>query len=130
MAKKKNKKKEKKKKDPKKKNKGLKGKGQKKKETKKKALKKKDSKKKKKKAAKKKSGQKKIQAVNTPAQRLEETTRAPDEHWDHSSNYNVREAIKKLRTLKSPEEVNHFTKGETRISVNRVVPAVLRHFGT
>ena len=48
---------------------------------------------------------------------------------DHSSNYNVKEAVKVLRTLKSQEEIDVFTKGEKRITINRAIPAARRRLG-
>ena len=100
MAKKKSKKKDKKKKDGKKKLLKL-------KLIKKKASKKKDSKKKdsKKKDSKKKDSKKQA---------------------DHSSNYNAPLAVKKLRTLKSKEELISFTKGEKRLTVSKVIPAAMK----
>ena len=56
--------------------------------------------------------------VVTPAKKV--TTPA-----DHSSNYNVREALKKLRTKKTREELLGFVKGETRVTVTKVIPARL-----
>lgn len=47
---------------------------------------------------------------------------------DHSSNYNVQNAVSKLKSLKSLEEVNAFTKGEERLTVTRTIPAVLKRF--
>ena len=101
MAKKKSKKKDKKKKDGKKKL--LKLKLLKKKESKKKnSKKKKDSKKK---VSKKKDSKKTA---------------------DHSSNYNAPLAVKKLRTLKTKEELLAFTKGEKRLTVTKVIPAAMK----
>jgi hypothetical protein len=48
----------------------------------------------------------------------------------HSSKYNVRNALIKLRTLKNPEQVRAFTKGEKRKTIIRAVAPVLRKFGT
>ena len=44
---------------------------------------------------------------------------------DHSSNYNVRNAIVKLRSLKTEEEILAFTKGEKRVTITRAVPAAV-----
>jgi len=44
---------------------------------------------------------------------------------DHSSNYNVQDAIKKLRAIKSKDEFMSFIKGEKRLTVTRVIPAAL-----
>ena len=79
----------------------------KKKDSKKKDSKKKDSKKKdsKKKDSKKKDSKKKT---------------------DHSSNYNAPLAVKKLRTLKTKEELLSFTKGEKRLTVTKVIPAAMK----
>jgi hypothetical protein len=120
MAKKKGKKKETKKKDPKKK-------GKKKKDLKKglkkKALKKKDNKKKKKD---KKASVKKTTKGKEPRKRdrIEQIT-AADSPGDHSSNYNVQEAVKKLRTLNKTEDVQAFIKGEKRITITRAIQPVL-----
>ena len=100
MAKKKSKKKDEKKKDGKKKL--LKLKLIKKKDSKKKDSKKKDSKKK---DSKKKNSKKTA---------------------DHSSNYNAPLAVKKLRTLKTKEELLSFTKGEKRLTVKKVIPAAMK----
>ncbi len=45
---------------------------------------------------------------------------------DRSSNYRGPEAIKKLRSLKTREELLAFTKGEKRITVSKVIPAALK----
>ena len=45
---------------------------------------------------------------------------------DHSSNHNVRDAIKKLRTLKSRDAVMAFIKGEKRVTVTKTIPNVLK----
>jgi hypothetical protein len=90
---------------------------------KKKVLKKKDSKKKlKKKAAKNK------ELKNQALKKKSQPEKGPDVFSDHSSNYNVRNALAKLRSLRSPEEVNAFTKGEKRLSVTRAIPPMLRRF--
>lgn len=44
---------------------------------------------------------------------------------DHSSNYNAKEAIAKLRAIKNREELMEFIKGEKRVTVTRVIPAAL-----
>ena len=76
----------------------------------------------------KKTSKKKISQSKESVVKKTETAASPKVLNDHSSNYNVREANKILRTLKNPEAVHEFTKGETRLTVNRVVEAVLRHF--
>ena len=43
---------------------------------------------------------------------------------DQSSNYNVRDAVSKLKQLKGLEEVAAFTKGEKRVTVTRAIQAV------
>jgi hypothetical protein len=103
MAKKKSKKKDEKKKVGKKKLLKL----NKKKDSKKKDSKKKDSKKKgsKKKGSKKKDSKKKA---------------------DHSSNYNVRLALKKIRTLKTKEELLQFTEGEKRLTITKIIPVAIK----
>ena len=110
MAKKKSKKKEDKKKDSKKK-KLLKLKLKKKKDAKKKVAKKKDAKKK---------------VAKKPAPVAAVAPKAPQpKNEDHSSNYNVKESVAKLRSFKTREEILAFTKGEKRITVTRVIPAAL-----
>ena len=127
MAKKKSKKKDNKKKDNKKKVLKLKLKN--KKETKKKEAKKKEAKKKdkKKKEKKKKSPKKKPSNVNLITEkpslvkaRLKDTPVIKNE--DHSSNYNAKDALLKLRSLKSRDEITAFTKGEKRITVTKAMP--------
>ena len=44
---------------------------------------------------------------------------------DLSSNYNVQDALAKLRELKTKEEILSFTKGESRVTLIRAIPAVL-----
>jgi hypothetical protein len=132
MAKKKSRKKEDKKKKEKKKL--LKLKLIKKKDSKKKGSKKKGSKKK---DSKKKDIKKKDIKIKVPVKKesvKEETVKKivstqPEvpsiKNKDHSSNYNVKESIAKLRSLKSREEILAFTKGEKRVSVTKVIPAAL-----
>lgn len=124
MAKKKSNKKESKKKDEKKKKLiklKLKKKKAKKKEAKKKEAKKKDIKKK---EAKKKSNQK-LKVDKTPPGATAQPKASTIKEEDHSSNYNVSDAVKKLRSLKSKEELLSFTKGEKRLTVTRIIPAAL-----
>ncbi len=45
---------------------------------------------------------------------------------DHSSNYNVRDALAILRALTSQVDVLSFTKGENRITITKVIPSVTR----
>ncbi|TFH23416.1 MAG: hypothetical protein E4H10_12180 [Bacteroidia bacterium] len=42
---------------------------------------------------------------------------------DHSSNYNVLEANKKLKAIKSTEELLAFTNGEKRQTITKTIPA-------
>jgi len=142
MAKKKSKKKNEKKKNGKKKllklklikKKDSKKKDSKKKDSKKKDSKKKDSKKKekKKKEKKKKKPRKKpplagvqpeVQSISTPKVPLKKPIAVKT---DHSSNYNVREAVKKLRKLKNKEELRSFTEGEKRLTVTKTIPAAMK----
>ena len=44
---------------------------------------------------------------------------------DHSSNYNVDDAVKKLRSLKNIDQVNAFTKGEKRVTVKRAIKSAM-----
>ena len=132
MAKKKSKKKEDKKKDVKKK-KILSAKIKKKKKSKKKDSKKKDSK--------KKSSKKKKPVAKKPEVKVEVgkpvsaspaapvASKAPVvKSEDHSSNYNVKEAVIKLRSLKSKEDLLSFTKGEKRLTVTKATPAAMNRF--
>jgi hypothetical protein len=137
MAKKKSNKKDNKKKDGKKKILKLKlrkKKDNKKKESKKKDAKKKESKKKesKKKDTKKKDTKKKPKAKPAVVEIAEKKPLVPAavqpktpviKHVDHSSNYNVTEAIKKLKSIKSTEELLAFTHGEKRITITKAIPA-------
>jgi hypothetical protein len=146
MAKKKSKKKDNKKKDSKKKI--LKLKLRKKKDNKKKDKKKKDARKKdvKKKDLKKKEAKKEPKAKPAVVQ-VEEKKPVPPaavapktpvakpkapvvkpktpeiKNVDHSSNYNVLEAIKKLKAIKSTEELLAFTNGEKRQTITKAIPA-------
>ncbi len=132
MAKKKATKKEPKKKVAKKKatKKELKKKEAKKKVTRK-ELKKKEAKKKK---SKKKSSKKKLKQVQPssgaavkPSSAAAVKPKAPaSKITDHSSSYKVTDAIKKLRSLKTPEELLAFTKGEKRLTVKKVIPAAMK----
>jgi hypothetical protein len=45
---------------------------------------------------------------------------------DYSSNYNAPLAVKRLRTLKTKEELLSFTKGEKRLTVTKVIPAAMK----
>ena len=89
-----------------------------------------------KKKAKKKEGKKKelkknknLKNVPEKAKPLSSTKVQPEAQKsklaDHSSNYNVTDAVKKLRSLKSPDELLAFTKGEKRLSIKRVIPAAI-----
>lgn len=127
MAKKNAKKKNKKKKDNKEKSK--KKKILKKKESKKKVLKKKESKKKdqkKKEKNKKKVPPKKKESLKTAAPKQVSPTPVAKILTDRSSNYNVRDGLSKLRSLKTPEDVRAFTKGEKRLTITKNIPAVIR----
>ena len=105
MAKKKSKKKDEKKKDSKKKI--LKLKLRKKKDAKKKDSKKKDTK--------KKNSQKKPKAKKLLPPVIKNV--------DHSSNYNVKDAVKKVRSIKDTDELLAFTRGEKRLTITKVIPA-------
>ncbi|MCK5135181.1 MAG: hypothetical protein KAR19_05280 [Bacteroidales bacterium] len=115
MAKKKANKKELKKKDAKKKAN--------KKELKKKYTKKKDAKKKK---SKKKNSKKKLKKVQPLSGATLQPKAQENEFTDHSSNYKVLDAVKKLRSLKNPEELLAFTKGEKRLTIKKVIPAAMK----
>lgn len=124
MAKKKSKKKSDKKKDIKKK------KLLKLKLKKKKAAKKKDTKKKNTKKKPKVTGSSEKLVVEKPAS-VEKTKpkvqpKVPIiKTADHSSNYNVANAIKKLRSLKTRDALLSFTKGEKRLTITKVIPAAM-----
>ena len=111
MAKKKSKKKKLKKQDAKKK--ALEKKEQKKKKLEKKELKKKKLKKKE--QSKKESGKKESRKKETTAVLA-----------DQSSDYNVRDALARLKTLKNQAEVEAFTKGEERLTITKAIPVALR----
>jgi hypothetical protein len=111
----------------------------KKKDLKKKKLRKKDKKKKDKKKEwkkqqpekKKKDRKKRIrrqEPFNFPLEQKVEKPKvqalAPDR--DKSSNYNVLDALKKLKTLKSEQKVLEFTKGEKRKTVAKAIAPALR----
>lgn len=121
MAKKKGKKKGKKK-DLKKKN--LKKKDISKKNSKKKKIKKESSKKKepKNKVLKKKDKLPKPEKLSK-----EKPINTVSSFNDHSSNYNVRNAIIKLKSLQNSEQIRVFTKGEKRLTIIRAIPISLRH---
>ena len=44
---------------------------------------------------------------------------------DNSSNYNVQEAIKKLKAIKSTEELLAFTNGEKRLTITKAIPVAM-----
>jgi hypothetical protein len=44
---------------------------------------------------------------------------------EHSSKYNVKDAVAKLRTFKKKEELLAFTKGENRVTVTRVIETIV-----
>lgn len=94
----------------------------KKKESRKKDSKKKDSKKKdsKKKESKKKLKTEKPSPVTSVKPDVKNTQNA-----DHSSNYNVTEAVKKIRLIKRKEELLSFTKGEKRVTITQIIPAIV-----
>ena len=123
----------------------------KKKNNKKKNLKKKDSAKKgrkkefkKKQSEKKKSGKKRndnkrdkkkeVQRqdplVSTAPPKIEKPKSSAAVTSAKSSDYNVRDALKKLKTLKSQEQVQAFTKGEKRVTITRAISPALRKFGS
>jgi hypothetical protein len=115
MAKKKSKKKDSKKKDIKKK------------KLKKAVLKKKEAKKKdqKKKEGKKKKSKKKKNRANSASGILEKPKVLNSKSAEHSSNYNVKLAIEKLRTLKTISEIQAFTLGEKRITITKFIPSAI-----
>jgi len=115
-SKKKSKKKDNKKKDIKKK-KLIKLKLKKKKDAKKKVAKKKD--------VKKKNPKKKVNVEKSQPVVKAQPVAPIIKNEDHSSKYNVKDAIKKLRTLKSKDELLSFTKGEKRLTVTKVIPAAM-----
>ena len=44
---------------------------------------------------------------------------------DHSLNYNVKDSVKRMRSLNNIEQVNTFIKGEKRLTVTRAAKGVL-----
>lgn len=99
----------------------------KKKEPKKKDLKKKDSKKK---GSKKKDLMKVERTKELMAEKPSPVTSVKPEvkntrNEDHSSNYNVTEAVKKIRLIKSKEKLLSFTKGEKRVTITQIIPPIL-----
>ena len=44
---------------------------------------------------------------------------------DHSSPYNVDDAVKKLRSLINADQIEKFTKDEKRVTITRTVKGVL-----
>jgi hypothetical protein len=123
MAKKKAKKKSLKKKDLKKKDK--KKKVLKKEKPSKKDRRKKESKKKQEKKLKGKKVKSGKKPLEKPVTKTVASTPVKSEFSDHSSNYNVRDAVAKLRTLQDADHVKVFTKGEKRITVTKAIPPVL-----
>ena len=88
----------------------------------------------KKKAAKKKAEKKstiklKVKKTIAPKPVVKAEPAPASSSPDHSTNYNVTQAVAKLRTLKTPEEVKAFTKGEQRITITRIVPSALSRLG-
>ena len=101
-----------------------------KKELKKKKSKKKEEKKKKlKKKTVKKGAGKKDKTLKAKVVKVDKPKEQATRYTDHSSNYNVRNAVQKLRSLTSPEQVQIFTKGEERVTLTRAIPAVMKRFG-
>ncbi len=104
--------------------------GKKKKEGKKKAEKKKAEKKKDgKKEKKKKEGKKKGKLVEETvildsAERIA-TEPEPELISDTSQDYNAQNALVKMRSLKTREEILAFTKGEKRVTVTRSIQAAM-----
>jgi hypothetical protein len=134
MAKKKDKKKKLKKQNAKKK--ALKKKELKKKELKKKELKKKESRKKE--LKKKKQSKKELKKKLKKKKAVKKAETAPKKNaisnesktaaviTDNSSNYNVRDALARLKSLKSQDEVKAFTQGEERLTITKAVTVALR----
>ena len=67
-------------------------------------------------------------AASTPPRASKPVPKRTTPARDHSSNYNVREALKRLRSLKSAEQIRAFTRGEKRVTVRRAIAAVLKKF--
>ena len=119
MARKKAKKKESKKDDSKKKN-------LKKKDIKKKILKKKKGKKKELKKKDLKRKEKKQKAEERGKSKSSVTVSA---FTDHSSNYNVKDAISKLRSLENQNDAQSFIQGEERTTITRLIPGIIKKLG-
>lgn len=47
---------------------------------------------------------------------------------DLSTNYNVRDGLRMLRSLQNPEDIEKFITGETRSTIMRSIPGVKRKF--
>jgi hypothetical protein len=117
MARKKAKKKGSKKEDSKKKN-------LKKKDIKNKLLKKKKDKKKGIKDLKRKEKKQKAEAREKKKSSVTVSTFS-----DHSSNYNVKDAISKLRSLDNQNEAQSFIQGEERTTITRLIPGIIKKLG-
>lgn len=48
---------------------------------------------------------------------------------DHSANYNTKQALVILRSLKNEKDVKAFIRGEKRVTITRSVNAVLKRLG-
>lgn len=121
-----------------------------KKKAEKKIKKKKDNKKKKKKILKKKEAKKKDQKKKLIAKKLkknkEKKTKDPIKKKkspktvvsvdvsptpvseilsDHSVNYNVRDALSKLRALQNQDQVRVFTEGDKRLTITKAIPPII-----
>ena len=87
-------------------------------------------KKSKKKDGKKKDGKKKLLKLKLIKKKVskkkDSKKKVSKKKADHSSNYNAPLAVKKLRTLKTKEELLSFTKGEKRLTVTKVIPAAMK----
>ena len=100
----------------------------KKKDTKKKNIKNKDNKKKlaKKKNLNKKESKKKTKKLKAKEKKKNKPTVPVSSFTDHSSNYNVQNAVSKLRSLKSQKDVQAFTNGEERTTITRLIPGMMK----
>ena len=94
----------------------------------KKNIKNKDNKKKlaKKKNLNKKESKKKTKKLKAKEKKKNKPTVPVSSFTDHSSNYNVQNAVSKLRSLKSQKDVQAFTNGEERTTITRLIPGMMK----
>ena len=67
----------------------------------------------------------KVKAKTKKEKSKKKVKKVKETFTDHSSNYNVDNAVKKLRSLKDANQVDIFTKDEKRITITRAIQGVL-----